>query len=89
MTPGWGQFLPHDCNLNNLGKGLLDEATYQILKAYVSHKMIFPYMGLRKISDPLGGAIFDPVAFSCFGRGLLDEATFEISKAWAICKTSE
>ena len=32
--PGWGHFLPQGYNLNNLGRSQLDEATYQISKAW-------------------------------------------------------
>ena len=32
-APGWGHIWPQGNNLNNLGKGPLDEAMYQISKA--------------------------------------------------------
>ena len=33
VAPGRGHFWPKGHNLNNLGRGLLDKATYQISKA--------------------------------------------------------
>ena len=30
VTTGWGHFWPQDHNLNNLGKGPLDDVKYQI-----------------------------------------------------------
>ena len=34
VTPGAGPFLPQGYNLNNFGRGPLDEATYQISKTW-------------------------------------------------------
>ena len=33
-APGWGHFLPQGNNLDNLGRGPLGEAMYQISKAW-------------------------------------------------------
>ena len=55
--------------MNNLGRGPLGEAMYQISKAWVfclqtrRFLMFFPiYMGLCKVSEPWREAIFDPRA---------------------------
>ena len=35
VTPGLGHFLPQGHNLNKLGRGSIDDATYQISMLYV------------------------------------------------------
>ena len=67
LSPGQGHFWPKGYNLNNLGRGPLNEATYQVLKtwALVSVKKTFkgfPYVSLCKTCWPLGGANFGPRA---------------------------
>ena len=64
---GWGHFWPQGYNLNNLGRGPLDEASYQIAKTWAlwfqrrRFLKIFP-MCLCKTLGPRGGAIFGPRA---------------------------
>ena len=60
MTPRGGPFFwPQVYNLNKLGRGPLDDATYQIprLDIVVSSKIVscFHYISLCKTCDPRGG----------------------------------
>ena len=91
LAPEWGHFWPKGYNLNNLGSGPLDEATYQISKdlgILVTVKKIFkgfPYVSLCKTLWPLGWGQFWPQGYNLnnLGRGTLDEATYQISRTWA------
>ena len=81
LAPGHGHFWPLGYNLNNLARGPLDEAAYQISKTctfwFQTRRFfkVFPYKGVCKTCDPLGGAIFGPRAITNnLGRGPLDEA---------------
>ena len=54
-------------NLNELARGLLDNATYQIFKLYdlwfqTKDVFIFPYISLHKTCDHQGGPILAPGA---------------------------
>ena len=52
---GQGHFWLQGNNLNNLGRGPLGEAMYQISKAWAfcfQTRRFFPYMALCKTSDP-------------------------------------
>ena len=68
MIPRWGHFWQQGYNLNNLGRGQLDEATYQVSKAWVFSFLTRMFLkcvhftSLCKTSDPRGGVIFDPCA---------------------------
>ena len=75
---------------NNLGRGPLGEAMYQISKALVlcfQKRRFLKFFPIRVYvctsSDPRRRAFFDPRAIisSIFGRGQLNEATYQISQA--------
>ena len=78
-------FLPKDFNLNNISRGQLDEATYQISKAwtfYLHTRTFLKFLPIRifvKHVTPGGGGILDPRAMIC--REPIYEATYQISKA--------
>ena len=63
VTPGQAHFWPKRHNLNKLGRGLLGDATYQILRLYslwfqtrpLFHG--FPIISLCKTCDPKGEPI--------------------------------
>ena len=67
--------------MNNLGRGSLDDATYQISFWTRRFLKFFPY--LCKTSDPRGGFTFYIFGYNLnnLGRGPLDDATYPISKA--------
>ena len=65
LGPERGHFWPQGYNLNNLGRGPLGEAKYQLSKAPVFWRQIRRFLKvfsicLCKTCGPQGGAIFDP-----------------------------
>ena len=66
LAPGRDHFWPKSYNLNNLGKGLLDEATYQISKTWAfwfqSRRFlkVFPMLVYVKYVDPWAGIFLAP-----------------------------
>ena len=81
---------PKDYNLNNLGRGLLGEAEYQISKTLAfwlqSRRFlkVFPMLVYVKHVGSGRGQLW-PQGYNLnkLARGLLDEATYQISKTWA------
>ena len=66
VVPGRGHFWPKGYNLNNLGRGLLDEATYQISKTWAfwfqSRRFLKVFLMLVYLKHvcPWAGPIFTP-----------------------------
>ena len=81
---------PQGYNLNNLGRGPLGEAMYQISKAQafwfqIRFLKVFS-ISLYKTCWTRGGANFGPRAITNNpSRDPLGEAMYQISKAWAFC----
>ena len=66
LAPRRGHFWPKGYNLNNLGRGLLDEATYQISKTWAfwfqSRRFlnVFPMLVYVKHAGPWARPFLDP-----------------------------
>ena len=88
MTPGLAHFWPQGHNLNKVGKGLLDDASYQIFRLSrpcgfrQEDFFMFPNISLCKTRDPPGQAHFGPQGYNVnnFGKGPLDDLTYQISR---------
>jgi hypothetical protein len=63
-APGKGQFWHQGKNLNNFGRGPIDDIkqTSKLYALYLQTKIyfLFYYMYIIKINDPRGGTNFDP-----------------------------